>query len=223
MHRCSQGSCRYAFAAAKLAGPGGLGGRRRAGGCPTKETPWSSRPICRTASGTADSYTPPYRPAAPYNFATWRTAPGRVRRRRAAGGPSSCVPSSAVRKSRRIGKRGSSTTWASLSAIRYNTRVRPSALVHGNPLHTIRIALIFRARADEAVVLVLFQRVRRPARHAAHREDRREQIHRDAQRIVSRGRVEVHVGDQALFRLHGLLHGLRHAEQIGRASCRERV
>src|SRR5687767_6707843 len=40
------------------------------------------------------------------------------------------------------------------------------------------------ARPDEAVVRVLFEAVRRPARHAAHREDRREQIDWNAERVV---------------------------------------
>src|ERR1022692_2424309 len=214
MHRCSQGYC--AHPSRQRVTPGSGSWRTRAGqeACPTTETPWSSRPIYRTASGTANSYTPPCRPAAPCNSATSQTGPGRVRRRRAAGGPSSCAPSSANRRSRRTGKKGSSTTWAWSSAIPCNRRARPSALIHGNPAHAVRIALIFRARADQAIVLVLLQRVRRPSGHAAHREDRREQIHRNAQRIIGRGRVEIYVGDQPFFRLDGLLHGLRHAEQL---------
>jgi hypothetical protein len=69
------------------------------------KTPSSSRRKYRTASGTAGSCTPPCRPAAPCSFATSQTARGRARRRPAAGGPSSCAPSSAVRRSPRTGKR----------------------------------------------------------------------------------------------------------------------
>src|SRR5436190_8796897 len=46
---------------------------------------------------------------------------------------------------------------------------------------------------DQAIVRVLLEAMRRPPRNAADREDRREQIDVDAERVVSRGRVEVDV------------------------------
>ena len=66
---------------------------------------------------------------------------------------------------------------------------------HGCPT---RQALVVGARADQAVVVVLLEHVRRPARHAAHREDRREQVDRNAQRIVRRRRIEIDVRVQPL-------------------------
>ena len=65
-------------------------------------------------------------------------------------------------------------------------------------------ARVLRARPDQPVVAVLLQNVRRPAGHAADRENRREQIDRNAQRIVRRRRVEIDVGVQALLLLDGL-------------------
>ena len=68
------------------------------------------------------------------------------------------------------------------------------------------------ARADQAVVRVLLEHVRRPARDAADREDRREQIDRDAERVVGRRRIEVDVRVQLLLGLHQRLDALRHLE-----------
>src|SRR5258708_2480552 len=62
-------------------------------------------------------------------------------------------------------------------------------------------ARIVGAWADQPVIAVLFQNVRRPSGHAAYREDRRKEIDRNAQRIVSGGRVKIHVGIQALLSL----------------------
>src|SRR5437764_1018594 len=61
-------------------------------------------------------------------------------------------------------------------------------------------------RTDQAVVPVLLQHVRGPARHAADGEDGREQVGRDAEVVVGRGRVEVDVGVEAFVGLDRLLH-----------------
>src|SRR5262245_48678420 len=47
----------------------------------------------------------------------------------------------------------------------------------------IRRADVVRARPDQAVVRVLFEDVRGPARHPADREDRREQLDADPERV----------------------------------------
>src|SRR4029079_16848954 len=66
-----------------------------------------------------------------------------------------------------------------------------SALVERQERLRIRRADVIRARTGQAVVGVLLQAVGRPARDAADGEDRREQIDRDPQRVIRRGRVEV--------------------------------
>ena len=66
------------------------------------------------------------------------------------------------------------------------------------------------ARADQAVVGVLLEDVRRPARHAADREDRRVEVDGNPERVVHRRRVEVDVRVQLLLALHQRLDALRH-------------
>jgi len=51
-----------------------------------------------------------------------------------------------------------------------------------NPGLAVGVALVFRPGADQAIVAVLLKHVRRPTRHTAHRENRREEVDRDAQR-----------------------------------------
>src|SRR5260221_2870391 len=70
-------------------------------------------------------------------------------------------------------------------------------------------------RSDQPVVRVLLEHVRGPARDAADREDRREQIDGDAQRVVRRRRVEVEVRVQVLLRIYESLDVLRHLEPLG--------
>src|SRR5204862_7649221 len=53
---------------------------------------------------------------------------------------------------------------------------------------------VFGARADEPIVGVLLEHVRRPAGYAADGEDRREQLDGDAQRVIGRRRTEIEVG-----------------------------
>ena len=68
------------------------------------------------------------------------------------------------------------------------------ALCDGNVGAGIGGADIVRARADEAIVVVLLNYVGCPAGDAADGEDRREEVNVDAQRGVSGGGVEVNVG-----------------------------
>src|SRR6187399_1167491 len=60
------------------------------------------------------------------------------------------------------------------------------------------------ARTDQTVVGVLLEHMSGPARHTADREHRREQIDRNAERVVGRRRVEIDVGVQLLLRLDHL-------------------
>src|SRR4026207_969928 len=105
-------------------------------------------------------------------------------------------------------------------------------LVRGHE-RTPRVALVVGAGADQAVVVVLLEQVRGPARDAGGGDDRSEEIHRDADRVEERRRVEVDIGDEPLGRvdlrvqrhrqvvpegLAGLTTGLlRHALQDGGA------
>src|SRR5262245_2532946 len=72
-----------------------------------------------------------------------------------------------------------------------------SALFDGDP-GAAGGADVVAAGADQTVVVVLLDDVRRPARDAAGRDHRREQIDRDAERVEERRRVEVDVGDELL-------------------------
>src|SRR5215468_6697129 len=93
------------------------------------------------------------------------------------------------------------TRWRSISL---RARLRPmpaSPLVDGRE-RSARGALVVRAGPDQAVVVVLLEQVRSPARDAARRDHRREEIHRDADRVEERRRVEVDVGDELLHALH---------------------
>src|SRR5207253_11030650 len=140
-----------------------------------------------------------------YSSAPWRTWRGRVHRRRRACGPSSGAPPSADRRSRRCGNTGNSMWPAWWSAIRCRTHARPwLALPDRNPGLAVRLAFVFGSRANQAVVPVLLERVRRPAGHPAYGESGGVEVDRDAQRIVGRSRVEIHVRVQPLGGSHGL-------------------
>ena len=60
------------------------------------------------------------------------------------------------------------------------------------------------AGADQAIVAVLLENVGGPAGHAAYGEDGGEEINRNAERIVTGGRVEINIGVQALRFVNGL-------------------
>ncbi len=70
-------------------------------------------------------------------------------------------------------------------------------------------------RPDQAVVRVLLQHVRRPARDPADGENRREQVDGDAERVIGRRRIEVDVRIQFLLGLDDRLDPLRHLEPLG--------
>src|SRR5205814_8480278 len=72
-----------------------------------------------------------------------------------------------------------------------------------------RLADVLGGRADDLVVGVLLEHVRRPARDAAGGEQRREEVGRDAEVAVDGGRPEVDVRVQALFLKDRLLCGQR--------------
>src|SRR6202042_1170393 len=72
------------------------------------------------------------------------------------------------------------------------------------------LADVLAVRPDQPVVRVLLDDVRRPARHPADREDGGEQVRRDAQVVVDRGREEVHVRVETLLGEHDLLYPARH-------------
>ena len=67
-------------------------------------------------------------------------------------------------------------------------------------------------RPNQPVVRVLLEDVRGPAGDAAHRENRREQVDRDPERVVGGRRVEIDVRVELLFRLDQRLDALRHLE-----------
>jgi hypothetical protein len=73
---------------------------------------------------------------------------------------------------------------------------RPPALpvFHCHVLLWMGGADIFRARADQAIVVELLNHVGGPAADAGDGEDGREQVHVNAQRGVSGSRVKIHVG-----------------------------
>ena len=125
-------------------------------------------------------------------------------------------------------------------SISFRARERPNATV--SPPGTKDLAaraLVVGARADQPVVVVLLEEIGGPARDAGGRDDRREEVDRDADRVEERRRVEVHVGDERLGRadLRVELHRevvperrsglaarrLGHALQDGRARVARRV
>src|ERR1035438_3087827 len=157
----------------------------------------------------------PYHPKALCNSVPWRTWPGRVRPLPPAADPSSYAPPIAARRSPRCGSMGSSAPPAWWSAIPNNTRVRPwLALPDRDPGLAVRVALVFGPRTNQTVVAVFLQHVGRPAAHPAHRENGSVEIDRNAQRIVRRSRIEVHVGIQLLGLPHRLFHALGEPVQL---------
>src|SRR5216684_3549739 len=101
------------------------------------------------------------------------------------------------------------TRWASMSLrVRF---WRMLALVERDE-GAAGVALVVGAGPDQAVVVVLLEQVGGPARDPRGRDHRGEEIHRDADRVEERRRVEVHVGDEALG---GLDFGMeRHREVV---------
>src|SRR5688500_13128988 len=73
-----------------------------------------------------------------------------------------------------------------------------------------RGADVVRAGPDQAVVVVLLDGVGGPAGDAAGRDDGREEVHRDAERVEQRRRVEVDVRDEPLGGADPLMQLHRH-------------
>src|SRR5688572_27085081 len=88
------------------------------------------------------------------------------------------------------------------------TRV-PSSLA-GRDERAARGADVVRAGPDQAVVVVLLDDVGGPAGDAAGRDDGREEVHRDAERVEQRRRVEVDVRDEPLGGADPLMQLHRH-------------
>src|SRR5947209_1763039 len=65
--------------------------------------------------------------------------------------------------------------------------------LHRNP-NLIHRSDIFRCRADYAVIGILFKSMSDPAGYAAHGEDRRIEVERNAHQIVGAGRIKVNIG-----------------------------
>src|ERR1700704_4089047 len=58
------------------------------------------------------------------------------------------------------------------------------------------------ARADQSVIVELFDDVRGPAADPRDREDGREQVHINAECVVGGSRIEVHIGVELLVSLY---------------------
>jgi len=141
----------------------------------------------------------PCHPTAPCNFAPsgiWR---GHDHRRRWESGPSSCGPSTAGRRIRRCGRTDSSRLPAWWPGLRYRMLARPYW-----PAFAIaaRSESRFGRRGCPCIPPgggsgdccgTASKHVRRPTRHTAHRENRREEVDRDAQRIIRRCRIEIDI------------------------------
>src|SRR6185369_16715092 len=83
--------------------------------------------------------------------------------------------------------------------------VESASILYRNVLQPARTDVLC-AWANQAVVFVLLQHVSRPAGDAAAGEDRREQVSRYSQRVISGRRVEVHVRVQMLLAHHYFFH-----------------
>src|SRR5229473_8476472 len=97
-----------------------------------------------------------------------------------------------------------------------------SSSVERHPRASAR-ADVVPARPDQAVVVVLLDDVRRPARDAARGDHGREEIHGDPERVEERRRVEVDVRDQLLRRLDPLVELDRHLVPLELARLAARV
>src|SRR4051812_36214746 len=105
----------------------------------------------------------------------------------------------------RYGTTSSSTSRVSPPSTRCNTNARPLPCSHRNPRLAVQVALVFGSRTDQAIVAILLQHVRDPARHAADGKDRSEQIDQDTERVIRGRRIEIDVRIQPLLRFDRLL------------------
>src|SRR5215469_4149941 len=81
--------------------------------------------------------------------------------------------------------------------------------VHRHVLLWICRADVVGARTDQPIVVELFDDVGGPPAHAGNRKDWREQVDVDTQRVIGRGRREVHVGVKLLIGFNELFDGAR--------------
>src|SRR5579863_2265669 len=88
------------------------------------------------------------------------------------------------------------------------------ALVHRDVGARILRTEIVGAGADQAVIVELLNHVRGPSADAGDCEDRRKQIHIDAQGVIRRCRVEIDIRVQFLFRLYELFDFARHLKPL---------
>src|SRR5581483_6317029 len=91
---------------------------------------------------------------------------------------------------------------------------RLRALLERYPGLAVGKSRVIGSRSNQTVVLILLENVGSPSRHTAHSESRREQVNRDAKRVVSGSRVEIHVGVQLLQLANCLFHAGRFLEQL---------
>ena len=85
-------------------------------------------------------------------------------------------------------------------------------LIDGNHFLADRLAGVFAERAVKTIVLELFENVRAPTRRARDGEDRREQIRRNAERVINGRRIKIDVRVQVFLLLHQLGDPLAHPD-----------
>src|SRR5690606_15373868 len=142
---------------------------------------------------------------------TWRSSPSGIPRPpcpmiRCSPRSPSRMPLNRAGRPSDGGRRGS---WASTSEASGSR----SSLVdrhHLTLLHTV----VGRQRADEGVVLILFDDVGGPPGQAGQDEQRGEEIHRETEDVIGRACREIQVGFDAGAVLHHLLHLLVHAHPL---------
>src|SRR3954468_377426 len=89
------------------------------------------------------------------------------------------------------------------------------ARLEGDISLRVRRSDVLGAGPNQPVVRVLLEHVRRPAGDAADGENGGEQVDRDAERVIRRGRIEIDVRIQVLFSFDERLDALRHLEPDG--------
>src|SRR3984957_8955773 len=75
-------------------------------------------------------------------------------------------------------------------------------------------AQVIGAGTDQAIVIELFDNMRRPAADARDCEDGREQVNVDAEGVIGGSGIEVDVGVQLLVGLHELFYFVRHFKPL---------
>src|SRR5688572_476699 len=93
-------------------------------------------------------------------------------------------------------------------------KTQPLSLTYRHPLQLRRRTSVLSSRANQPVVRILLENVCRPARHAAHRKERRKQINGHPDHVVRARGVEVDVRVDLLFGLHDFLDPRRHLKPL---------